>query len=244
MVIGTEKQFKKFLKERHLTRTFREWERSRVHKKRIITIALPTYAGDLKPTKVYVYRQKNKTVFKDFNTLEVLGYSRRKVNSAINALFSQRTEKEGYKEKRFENTVNLGTKDNPQYYTHEIGGWNVLYKFKESGIKLQSKRIKYSYNEKLERLRSVTSTNVARKDIVRMLVCDITYIGIGGKKAHVVIRSSGFKFLYHKSVRDEMIAANIHNGMKLAGFSPIDVILNGIWYEYWEDKHERLKRIK
>jgi len=221
MVKGTVKDFNKFLRQRDLTRSFNKWKKIKSSKKKVIPVVFDNYDGTQRRGKIYVVRQGNRTLFKDFNTLENLGSSRKKVNLALKQLFGKK-------------------KENKSFF---VKGWNVEYQEKKNSIKLKNKHITYSYNESLNRLRSVTRTNKSRSNMEGRLTCDLTYVGKTGTKSRIQI-SSPSAFLNSKAKREKQINWCIIRGTGMAGFSLVDVIINDIWFEYWQDRQEKLKKIK
>ena len=212
---------KQFLRERNLTRSFNKCKSIKAKKKRIIEVSYSNYDGTSRRGRVYVFRQNNKTVFRDFNTLNIVGRSKKKLGQAIKAAFTRT---------RIQKSI-------------EVRGWNVTHQNKEPELKLKNVSKQQSYNAALQRLRTVERRNTTKRKTQGMIVTDLTYVSKGGGRKRIQIRSK-MAFLNNKNTRDKLIAENISNGSGLAGFSPIDVIINGIWFEYWSDKREKLKRIR
>jgi len=219
--MAQEKEIRQFLRERKLTASFNKWQSIKRLKKRVIDVSYSNYDGSVKRGKVYVYRQKNKTVFRDFETLLIVAKSKRKLSESIKAAFT-RTE---------------------TFKPFKVRGWDVNYSFKDAKLKLKNVSKTQSYNQALERLRTVERRNTIRRKMQGMIVCDLTYVAGNGKRKRIQIRSK-LTFLGDKKVRDKLIGDNISNGSGLAGFSPVDVIINGIWFEYWIDKNEKLKKVR
>ena len=220
MVKTTVRDFKKFLKQRALTRSFNQWNKIKKVKKTVIPVAYSNYDGTSRRSKVYVFRQGNRTVFRDFNTLKVIGSSKRSKAAAIKDLNSIKKEKKGF----------------------NVRGWSVSYNERNNGLKLKNANVTYSYNQAKQRLRSVTKTNSVKRNKVGRVICDLTYISKSGIKVRVQF-ASPIDDIYKSSVRKNRIEWCISNGSREAGFSPIDVIINAVWYEYWEDRNEKLKKI-
>ena len=210
-----------FLRERNLTRSFNKWKSIKPKKKRIIEVSYSNYDGTSRRGKVYVFRQNNKTIFRDYNTLNIVGRSKQKIQKAIQSAFTKTISKKAF----------------------DVRGWNVTHADKETKIKLKNISKQQSYNSALQRLRTVERRNTTKRKTQGMVVTDLTFISKGGVRKRIQIRSR-MAFLNTKQTKDKLIAENIGNGSGLAGFSPIDVIINGIWFEYWSDKREKLKRIR
>jgi len=219
--VAQEKEVRQFLRERKLTASFTKWKSIKRIKKRVIDVSYSNYDGTVRRGKVYVFRQNNKTVFRDFSTLNIVGRSRRKLGEAVKAAFIRTLELKPFK----------------------VRGWDVDYSFKNTKLKLRNVTKTWSYNQALERLRTVERRNTTRTKMQGMVVCDMTYVSGSGDRKKVVIRSK-LAFLGNKKVRDRLISENISNGSGMAGFSPVDVIIKAIWFEYWIDKHEKLKKIR
>lgn len=221
MAKANQREIRKFLRERRLTSSFNKWKSIKRVKKRVIEVSYSNYDWTIRRGKVYVFRQKNKTIFRDFSTLLIVGKSRRKIGEAIKAAFTRKTELKPFK----------------------VRGWDVGYSFKDSKLKLKNINKTQSYNQALERLRTVERRNTTRRSMQGMVVCDLTYVAGNGSRKRIQIRSK-LDFLGNKKTRDRLINENISNGSGLAGFSPVDVIINGIWFEYWIDKREKLKKVR
>jgi len=216
-----QKEIRQFLRERKLTASFNKWRSIKRLKKRVIDVSYSNYDGTIKRGRVYVYRQKNRTVFRDYETLLIVAKSKRKLSESIKAAFT-RTE---------------------TFKPYKVRGWDVGYSFKDVKLKLKNVSKTQSYNQALERLRTVERRNTIRRKMQGMVVCDLTYVASNGSRKRIQIRSK-LTFLGNKQTRDKLVNENISNGSGLAEFSPVDVIINGIWFEYWIDKHEKLKKLK
>ena len=210
-----------FLRERNLTRSFNKWKSIKSKKKRIVEVSYSNYDGTSRRGKVYVFRQNNKTIFRDYNTLNIVGRSKQKIQKAIQAAFTKTISKKPF----------------------DVRGWNVTHADKETKIKLKNISKQQSYNSALQRLRTVERRNTTKRKTQGMIVTDLTFISKGGVRKRIQIRSR-MAFLNTKQTKDKLIAENIGNGSGLAGFSPIDVIINGVWFEYWSDRREKLRRVK
>jgi len=217
-----QKEVKRFLRERNLTRAFKTWKSIRRNRKTVVDVAFPNYDGTDRRGKVYVYRRSGMTFFKDFNTLKTLGKSRKGVKNAIKSLF---------------------TRDAVVKKPMDYKGIKTDFDFKDTKIHLKNSSLQQSYNVSLQRLRTVERTNKVKKKKMGMVVCDILYIGKGKAQNRVQVRSS-YGFLSKKSQRDQKIQECIRNGLNLAGFSPIEIQIKGIWFEYWSDKNVSLKKVR
>jgi len=215
-----EKELRQFLIERKLTRSFNTWQSYKRKKKVILEVVSSNYDGTQSRSRVYAVKTKYGTSFRDFTTLRALGKSRSKLDEAIKKVSR-------YKSISVNNYFN---------------GKEIVNKARTNEVKLKNVKSVYSYNKSEQRLREMRKTNTVVKNRVGSVGCDIE-VRKGTTKVRQRVRSR-FAILNTKKQREQLIDENIRlvSG-KFAQFTPDEIIIHEIWYEYWHDKQEKLKRL-
>jgi len=211
--------YKKYLKERKLTRSFNTWYSLRKRKKKIVEVVTSNYDGTQSRKRLYAFSSKYGTIFRDFNTLQVLGKSRSKLKIAIDKA-------------RKSETLEVNKFFN---------GKRIEWKAKKNQIKIKNINSTYSYNNTEQRLREMRKTNTIIKQRVGSIGCDIE-ISKGMSRFRMRIRSRFM--IINKDNINKAVDENIRVVSSKAGYTPDEVIIHEIWYEYWYDKREKLVRIR
>lgn len=86
-------------------------------------------------------------------------------------------------------------------------------------------------------------TNTVIRNKVGSVGCDIEVRKADAKNFRMRVRSR-FGILNTKKQREAFIDENIRLVSGKAGYTPDEIIIHEIWYEYWLDKQEKLSRIK
>jgi len=217
----SQKEIRKFLSERKLTRSFNTWRSFKGKRKRVIEIVSSNYDGTQSRSRVYAVKTRYGTSFRDFVTLRVLGKSRSKPDDAIKKINS-------FKNVSINETFN---------------GKEIVNKARINEVKLKNVKSVYSYNKSEQRLREMRKTNTVIRNKVGSVGCDIEVRKAGAKNFRMRVRSR-FGILNTKKQREAFIDENIRLVSGKAGYTPDEIIIHEIWYEYWLDKQEKLSRIK
>jgi len=212
------KLYKQYLKERNLTKSFNSWRSLRKNNKRIIEAVSSNYDGTQSRRKIYAFSSKYGTTFRDFNTLKVVGRSRSKISQAIS------------KVNTFKKIPLL----------KDFNGRVIENQAKQNIIKLKNFKSVYSYNKAEQRLREIKKTNTISKNKVGSVGCDIE-VRKGNSKFRMRIRSK-FTIIKKENV-DKLVEDNIRIVSGKAGYTPDEIIIHEIWYEYWNDTYEKLSKI-
>jgi len=221
MVRATKEELGKFLKERNLTRSFNTWSSLRKNRKRIVEVVTSNYDGTQSRKRIYAIRTKYGTTFRDFKTLKSLGKSRSKLKEALTKLNS-------YK--------------NIKLPADSFNGKAIENKAKINVVKLKNASSTYSYNKAEQRLREMRKTNTVMRNKVGSVGCDIE-VRKGKNNFRMRVRSR-FGILNNKKTREGLIDENIRLVSGKAGYTPDEIIIHEVWYEYWLDKKEKLTRIR
>jgi len=213
------KLYKQYLRERNLTRSFNTWKSLRKNRKKIIEAVSSNYDGTQSRRKLYAFSTKYGTSFRDFNTLKVVGRSRSKINQAISKI----------------NTFKKIS------VLKMFNGRSIDNEAKQNLIKLKNTHSVYSYNKSEQRLREIRKTNTISKYKVGSVGTDIE-VRKGGSKFRMRVRS---KFtILNKTNIGKLVDDNIRLVSGKAGYTPDEIIIHEIWYEYWNDTHEKLSRLR
>jgi len=159
--------------------------------------------------QVYVLKENGKTVFRDRMTMRVLARSKKTIPKAITSVFTKKIVRGEFKHR----------------------GWNVSKEIKRTEITLNDQIDRYYLKSGIERRHRVSS-RPPRK--VGFVLIDATYISASGYKKRIQIRSP-LGDLGDKNTRLRLLKEAVSNGSGLAGFSPVDVILNDVRYEWIRD---------
>jgi len=221
MVKRTIKDFKRFMTERRLTSSFNKWNNIKNVPKQTVEVSFNTYTGHSKRSKLYVYRRGNRTIFKDFNTLNTLGSSKSKVPDAIKK---------------------LRTISKVRHKKQSFNGKRIDFDIKRSGIKLKNSNSRFSYNQSENKLREVVSTNTKKGKRLGAVVTRLELTSGSGSKFRMTIRSRFVPLT--SSITNTLIDENIRNAAGKAGWSPFEIAIHDIWYEYWIDRKEKLTKIR
>jgi len=217
-----EKEIKRFLKERGLTKAYQTDQRIKRLPKLKDEVIFSNYDNTSRRSRIVISREGNKTVVRDFRTMSVLASSRKSIDQVHKDIFS---------------TV----KDNKKFKVKtEKGKWNITNKRTGKKIKLKNSVKHQTYNKTYNRLRTITSTNKITKKEFGFAVVDAVYIN-GQERRRVQARSRGGYNL--KTEKDQAINDAIRNGSVIAEFSPTDVEIIDYWFEIWTDKYEKIKKL-
>jgi len=205
-----DKKYSQFLRERGLAGSYRAWSRLKSKKKRIITVHQKKIDGTVRRRKVYVLKENNKTYFRDFQTMKVLATTKKKIPSALASLSKTKTIKG----------------------TIKARDWKVTKNIETPILRLKNIQDKYFLKDDIERRHRV-STRPSRNN--GHVILDVTYKAMDGSRKRVQIKS-GNGYLMDTRIRNKLVREAVENGSRLAGFSPVEVVINGIWYEWITDR--------
>lgn len=226
-----KKRFRQFLYERGLSSSFRTYQRIKPNRqKRIITTNVTKFGLGLTQQKIYVIREGNYTVFRDYYTLERLAKSRRTLTKAIYSLFSKPT----IVSKQITVDENQRTQ-----FEHGVSSIDkYIYEKPKRSITLKYKEKSYSYFPEDKKLRTRYTTNIQpKKSISGIVVVDVEFIK--GKSRHRgQYQSKGGYILSNKQEVKDAIVSAVHNGLKGShvNFSPEQIILHDYWFVWHHDK--------
>lgn len=217
---ASSKEIRRFLSERRLTASFNKWQSIKSVRKTKMELVFSNFGVGGRRRPVYVYRDSKGVVVRDYNTLNILARSRRKLKDVVSI---------------------IGKSNNKPYYKN-IKGRMVKFDMHPLKLKLKDSYSDYSYNSSIKRLREVKRTNTTLKRKVGMVVCDLTIVDKGGKYYREVIRSSA-DVLTRKNI-ERLIDECIRNAAGKLGFSPKEVVINSVWFEYWLDRPSRARSVR
>lgn len=228
-----DEQARQFLKERKLTRSFTEFKKLKGFKKRNIEVVFNNFDGTSTRKKIIVVRKNDVTQFRDFRTLQILGRSRRTTFKAISSLRQSPAIKR-LKLKPF-SLSNDGKK--------KFRDWNIQNNVKRSSINLKHQVKESTFNNTLQRLRTRVTSNNPQSGKFGHVVVNVTLIAADGIKKRVEARSFGGVNLSDRKQRDMALNNAINNSAAVAGFTPIEIIINNFWFEYLIERRTKLIRV-
>jgi len=231
--IQDEKLLRQFLKERNLTRAYNRHVSIINKHKTIKEYDFSTRTGHVIRKKVIIIKSKRGSIFIDHATMKNIAVSRKKPQQAI--ISSGAT-------KIIDSNIKLSGK-----VKEFMRDWNIKIKTKRKELLLNNTTTEQSYNKTFNRLRTIETTNIIRKSKsvkkkIGFIVIDATYISADGDKRRIQARSKSHN-LTIPSERKIAMEESLYHGSVQVEFSPIDVIINDFWYEYWTDKYISATRV-
>lgn len=236
-----ESDARKFLRERGQLKAFNRFKRLKSIKKRTLIIS-QRLDESVYNRKIIIHKQRGKTIFRDFNSLDVIKTTKKPINQALDLLKGRIVRKESInlefkKTFRKRSVIKVGDK------TREVSRM-VTKDVKRKAAKLDLERSKLNLKFEIKESRFIESqnsvrtkliTNSAKRKSVGSLIVD-GYVIKDKIRKRVQARSRGVFFLSNKQQFDMAFKDAVDNMAAVANLgTPDEVIVINFWFEYRMD---------
>ena len=209
--MGKEQDLKQFLKEKGLSREFARFKKIKKLRKTRVPVLFSNYDGTNRASELILTKEKGKTIIRDKDSFTIVGRSSKSVRAV-------RTE--------------LQTRQRQAIDLKSSRGWTLKSNIKHSAIPIKNESKYISRNNVIDRNTEVKLTNKSPKGKFGFVIVDVTVIGMKNEKKRVQARSSGPSPLWNKIERSKRIDEALINATAVAGFSPSEIIIHDIFFEY------------